>query len=223
MKQVIFFLFLAGIIACNNTPKGEQAEVTTAMTDTASVADQAQTANVNQYNVDSQSSVLNYEGSKPTGKHNGTVNFKAGVLTFENGAVTSGNVVFDLNTINDKTTDGEMKMKLEGHLKSPDFFDVAKYPEAKFEFVSLQPLQKAENGLTHEMTGNMTIKGITKQLSFKVSILENGNEIAITAPQFVFDRTIFDIKYNSKKFFPSLKDKLINDEIGISFKMIAKK
>jgi polyisoprenoid-binding protein YceI len=221
MKQLVFLFLLAGFIACNNTPKGEQAEVTTM--DTTSTEVQPMAPNGNQYTVDVQSSLLNYEGSKPTGKHNGTVNFKSGMLTFENGVILSGNVVFDMNTIDDKSTNGEMKAKLEGHLKSPDFFDVATFPEAKFDFTGLKAIDKPETGITHELTGNMTIKGITKQLTFKVNIVENGNQIIIDAPQFVFDRTIFDIKYNSKKFFPSLKDKLINDEIGISFKLLVNK
>ena len=173
--------------------------------------------------MDVQSSLLNYEGSKPTGKHNGVVSFKSGTIAFENGLITSGTVVFDMNTIDDKSTDGEMKGKLESHLKSPDFFDVAKFPEAKFELTGMKALEKPETGLTHELTGNLTIKGITKQIAFKANVTDSGNQVTIDAPQFVFDRTIFDIKYNSKKFFPSLKDKMINDEIGISFKLVAKK
>ena len=120
MKQLVFFLLLAGFIACNNAPKGEQAEVTAV--DSTAIAEQAQVSDGNQYTIDIKTSVLNYEGSKPTGKHNGTVNFKSGMLTFENGLISSGNVVFDMNTIDDKSTNGEMKTKLDGHLKSPDFF-----------------------------------------------------------------------------------------------------
>lgn len=221
MKQLVFLFLLAGILACNNTPKGEQAEVTSV--DTLATTEQTPTASGNEYTVDIQTSVLNYEGSKPTGKHNGTVNLKSGILTFENGNVTSGNVVMDMNSIVDKSTDGEMKTKLEGHLKSPDFFDVAQFPEAKFELVSMTALEKPENGLTHNLAGNLTIKGISQQLTFKAKLTENGNQITVEAPQFVFDRTLFGIKYNSKKFFSSLKDKLINDEIGISFKLVANK
>ncbi|MBK7096601.1 MAG: YceI family protein [Saprospiraceae bacterium] len=221
MKQLVFLFLLAGFVACNNTPKGEQAEVTTM--DTTSTEVQPQAANGNKYTVDVQSTLLNYEGSKPTGKHNGTVNLKSGMLTFENGLITSGNVVFDMSTIDDKSTNGEMKAKLEGHLKSPDFFDVAQFPEAKFELVSMTALEKPENDLTHNLTGKLTIKGISQQLTLKAKLTENGNQISIEAPQFVFDRTLFGIKYNSKKFFSALKDKLIYDEIGISFKLVASK
>ena len=219
MKHLIYLLFLTGLFACNNTPKGEQAEIMV----TDSLATASQPATGNEYTADIQSSQLNYEGSKPTGKHTGTVNIKSGMIIYENGNVTSGNIVIDMNTIDDKSTDGEMKTKLEGHLKSLDFFDVVQFPEAKFELISMTKMEKPEEGLSHNLTGNLTIKGVTQQLTFKANLSENENQIIIKAPQFVVDRTLFGVKYNSKKFFPSLKDKLIYDEIGISFKLVANK
>jgi polyisoprenoid-binding protein YceI len=218
MKKIIFLFLITGIIlSCKNTPSGEMAEVSQA----ADEVSQAGSGII--YNVDLEASLLNYEGSKPTGKHFGTVNFKSGMFTFDAGTVTSGSVVFDMNTIDDKSVTGDSKQKLDGHLKSDDFFDVANFPEAKFEFISMEPLENPREGFTHTFTGNMTIKGITHQLSFRVEMEENGDQVIIEAPQFVFDRTIFDIKYNSGKFFSDLKDRLINDDIGISFRMVANK
>lgn len=218
MKKFLFLLLITGVFAaCKNTPKGEMAEVSQA----AEEVSQAGSGSI--FNVDLESSVLNYEGSKPTGKHFGTVNFKSGMFTFDGGMVTSGSVVFDMNTIDDKSVTGDSKEKLDGHLKSNDFFDVENFPEARFEFISMNAVDNPGEGFTHTLNGNMTIKGITHQLSFRVNMEDSGDRIIIEAPQFVFDRTIFDIKYNSGKFFSDLKDRLIYDDIGISFKIVASK
>ncbi|MEZ4906725.1 MAG: YceI family protein [Saprospiraceae bacterium] len=219
-RFLVLFLFI-GFMACNNAPKGEQAEVTEVATEAP--VETAASVDGDVYKVDVAASELAYEGSKPTGKHHGTVAFKSGDVVVKDGNIVGGSVVFDLNTINDVSVTGEYKQKLEGHLKSPDFFDVEKYPEAKFEFVSFDKKENSTDGTTHTLTGNMTIKDVTKQLTFDVMVTPDGDNIVVAAPQFVFDRTDFGLKYKSKKFFSDLADKFINDEIGISFKMVAGK
>lgn len=219
-RLLILFLFF-GFMACNNTPKGEQAQVSDAATEAQ--ADEATAVDGDVYNVDLAASELTYEGSKPTGKHSGNVNFKSGNVIVKDGEIVGGTAVFDMSSIDDKTTEGEYNQKLEGHLQSADFFDVANFPESKFEFLSIAKKENSTDGTTHTLTGNMTIKDVTKQLSFGVNVMQDGDKYIISAPQFVFDRTDFGLKYNSKKFFSDIADKVIYDEIGISFKMVAGK
>jgi polyisoprenoid-binding protein YceI len=126
-----------------------------------------------------------------------------------------------MNTIQVKDLDEKSgKAKLEGHLKSPDFFDVTNNPEAKFEITKVTPEKK--DSTTHVVEGNLTIRGNTKGISFpaKISMNEGGKKVKATA-NFKIDRTEFGIVYHSKKDegfmkeFEKMKDKIINNEIDL--------
>ncbi len=114
----------------------------------------------------------------------------------------------------DLADDADLKAKLEGHLNSPDFFDVAGNPTASFEVTSANPVETGTE-YTHELTGNMTIKGIAKQITFpaKVEAVEGGVKASST---FAIDRTQWEIKYGSGSFFEGLGDKAIKNEIELT-------
>jgi len=161
-----------------------------------------------------------WKGYKPTGSHYGSVNLKEGILSVKDNQIIAGKFIVDMASIKDldiPQTDPYNK-KLVDHLKGPDFFDVIKYPTAKFEITAVRP--QAENYL---IEGNLTIKDITKNITFPAMVLNKKDEITFYSNAIKIDRTDFKIKYKSKKFFSNLKDKFINDLFDFSFKIKAKK
>lgn len=157
--------------------------------------------------IDVKRSNIEWVGKKVTGAHNGTISFESGSLTFQNGKLTGGSFVVDMNTITVLDLKaGSGKEKLEGHLKADDFFGVDKHKKSTLVFKSVK-----ETGRNlYDVTADLTIKGITKQVTF--SFLAEA-EMARTV--FNVDRTKFDIKYNSGSFFSNLGDKMINDEFEL--------
>lgn len=176
------------------------------------------------YKVDPAVSTVQWLGKKVTGQHSGNVPVKSGEISVQGGNVTGGKVLVDLSNITVTDLDGEMKGKLEGHLKSDDFFSVEKHPTATFEIKSVKKLDKADaNGQTHEVTGTLTIKDTTNPLTFPAKIAVGDNVVTATANGVAVDRTLYDIRYGSGKFFQGLGDKVIYDKFWLDFDITAKK
>lgn len=160
------------------------------------------------------SSSIHWVGKKVTGEHSGNINLKSGSLSLTAGKISGGELVVDMTSItNTDLPAGEWNDKLVGHLKSDDFFGVATYPEAKLVITSA----------TTDATGNvaikgvLTIKGINQLAEFTAVPTDNGYSALITV-----DRTKYDIKYGSGKFFDSLGDKAIADEFTLDVKIATK-
>ena len=174
---------------------------------------------INSYKANVSESTVTWKGSKPTGSHNGVVSLQNGVFDIENGTLKAGEFSIDMNSISCEDLEaGKGKEDLEGHLKSADFFDTEKFPSAKFEVAS----SEEKEGKLY-VTGNLTIKDVTKSISIPVSISENGEEATLTSETFSIDRTEFGVTYKSKKIDAALKDKFINDLMEMSFVIKAKK
>jgi polyisoprenoid-binding protein YceI len=172
----------------------------------------------NTYKLDSALSKVEWVGTKVTGSHNGLVPVKEGTVEVDKGLVKSANVTVDLANMTNTDLSGEYQTKLLNHLKDDDFFSTNKYPTATIVIKSAKPIK----GKQHEFTGDLTIKGITKPVSFKGDV-EEGKDTVSVKGNLVFDRTAYGIKYNSGKFFQSLGDKMINDEVKLNFTAVAKK
>jgi polyisoprenoid-binding protein YceI len=169
------------------------------------------------YKVNTAKTSLKWYASKVTGKHDGTINLANGTLTTNGKSLTGGNFEIDMNTIVCKDlTDKETNGKLIGHLKSDDFFSVEKHKTAKFEIMKVVP--KAGNEYT--IAGKMTIKGITEEISFPATITTTDKEVKAKA-KITLDRTKWDIRYGSGKFFEGLGDKVINDDFIIDLDLVA--
>ncbi len=167
------------------------------------------------YTVDAAKSTITWIGKKVTGSHNGTVALQSGTLAVNGKSVTGGTFVIDMASIKD--ADGSAK--LEGHLKADDFFGTAKFPTSTFVITKV-----AGSGANVTVTGNLTIKGITKPLSFPATVTVNADGTASAlAGKIVVDRTKYDIKYGSKSFFDSIGDKAIDDNFELTVKLVAKK
>ncbi|MBN2610072.1 MAG: YceI family protein [Bacteroidales bacterium] len=177
----------------------------------------------NKKSVDLAKSKVLWVGSKPGGQHNGSVKLSSGFVTLnaeEN--ISGGEFVIDMKSIvnYDLTTESMNKMLVD-HLKSEDFFHVEKHPAAKFVIKEAAPLknpQADKNGFkgTHLVSGDLTIKNITKPVSFHAAIKIQDGKLSATTEKFVLDRTEWSVNYQSKKIFAELKDKFIHDEMELS-------
>lgn len=166
----------------------------------------AVTAQTSTKNVKNNDSKIVWKGYKVTGSHEGTIALKSGSLSFNSDKLTGGEFVIDMPTLVSTDMEGEYKGKLEGHLKSDDFFGVEKYPTAKLVFTSVTA--KTKN--SYSVTADLTIKGTTKPITFDMSIYGNKATASLK-----IDRTKYGVKYGSASFFDGLKDKAIYDEFDI--------
>lgn len=163
--------------------------------------------------VDVSKSSIAWKGYKPTGSHYGSVALKEGTLELDGNKI-KGSFVADMASLKD--ADGSQR--LEGHLKSKDFFEVEVYPMATFEITGSN-----ENDGQLFLNGKMTIKGITKEIQVPVSITNDENTVTLTTETFQVNRAEFNIKYKSKSFFNDLKEKFINDEFDLQVTIVANK
>lgn len=158
--------------------------------------------------VDLKQSNFNWKGTKVTGEHVGKVSLKSATVKLEGEKVVGGEFVIDMNSVTVTDLEGEWADKFLGHIKSGDFFDVAKYPEAKLTLTSVKG---------NDYTGNMTIKGKTHPVTFKATQSGKSYSGVLT-----FDRTKFDMVYNSGSFFKDIGDKLVHDQVTVNFTLVLK-
>lgn len=171
------------------------------------------------YKINPAQSSVKWTGKKVTGEHSGNVTVSGGTLTAANNVITAGTVDIDLSTItNTDITDVASNAKLIGHLKSADFFNTATYPKATLVITSVK-LKTKDN---YDVTGNLTIKGITKPVTFPAVIQTTADKITATAV-ITIDRTKYDIKYRSSSYFGELGDKAIDDNFILNTTVIANK
>jgi len=174
------------------------------------VALTALTATAQEKKINTSKSTIAWVGKKVTGQHSGTVNFKEGTLTWKSGKLTGGNLTVDMNSIT--VTDlkaGEGKEKLEGHLKADDFFGTDKFATATIVFKTVK--LKANSQSVYTVTADLTIKNITKPVTFDLVV---GKTIATTTLN--VDRTKFGIEYKSGSIFDGLGDATISDEFELA-------
>lgn len=170
------------------------------------------------YNIDVDKSVLTWNGKKVTGEHGGPVKAEKGYLTLNGNKLTGGVVSIDLRTMTstDLKDNKEYHDKLINHLKSDDFFSVAKHPVATFKITKV----KQSSGNTADVTGDLTIKGITNPVTFPVTVNVSGNTLTATGKATI-NRAKYDIKYGSKSFFDNLGDKVIYDDFTVDMNIVA--
>lgn len=188
-----------------------------ALTTTVAVAQNKPVATA--YKIDSAASSIKWVGKKVTGQHEGTLAVKDGSFTFTGDVLTAGEVNVDMNTlaVTDIPATDESNGKLVGHLKSPDFFNVAKNPTAKLVITGSE---KTAAGL--KVKGNLTFNGKTNPITFDAKVVKTDASVN-TKADVAIDRTKWDLKYGSGDFFKGLGDKAINNEFTISVDITAKK
>lgn len=165
------------------------------------------------YTVDGSNSKLKWTGKKVTGEHTGNIDLKEGNFEVKNNKVTSGSFVIDMTSITCTDLEGEWMEKLVGHLKSDDFFSVEKYKNANLVITSSSKLVDGKA----TVKGDLTIKGKTHPVEFDA--MQMGNKFTATV---TVDRTLYDIRYGSGKFFDNLGDKAIHDEFILEVNLTTK-
>lgn len=210
---------LAFTVSCkkDNTENAETTEATEAAEASAEAV---------KYTVNTTESTIDWTGSKPTGKHTGTINLAEGEFSVKNDSIESGKFVIDMNSIT--VTDleaGNGKEDLEAHLKglgkedtADHFFNVKKYPNGTFEITGITK----EEGKTM-VEGNLTLKETTKNIKFPATITVTPEAVTLVSENFKINRTLWNVNYSSKSIFDNLGDKYVDDEIELKVNVKATK
>ena len=167
--------------------------------------------------VDAEKSTVKWKGSKiSTDSHEGLIQIEKGVLMINHGTLVGGEISIDMTSISNTDIEGRKKERLEGHLKSDDFFDVEKHP---LSTISITKATKTE-GNNYSIVADLTIKGITHSITFDAEV--NIRKIAFFAKAKIkIDRTKWNIKFHSGNYFEDLGDKLILDEIELDVSLLS--
>lgn len=210
-KYLLASLAVVLAVACSNSPKNKIDG-----SDAQNVAQGEGTVLA----IDTLQSSIGWVGKKPGGQHVGTLGVKSGELTINGDKLVAGTFVLDMNKIIcSDLEDATMNAQLVGHLKSADFFDVAKFPEGKFEITSVEELKN--DSVTHKISGNLKLKETEKNISFAAKITKEGNTYKAVSVPFTIDRTQWGVSYMSKNIFKDLKDSFIDDNIEVQITIVA--
>jgi polyisoprenoid-binding protein YceI len=195
------------VLACEDPSKGKTKAVTTEATPNALEAKPDGAAV--RYEIDPATSKIEWVGSKVTGKHEGGFRQFQGAVSLVDGAPekSSVNVEIDAGSL---YTDSE---RLVTHLKSPDFFDVAKFPKASFASTAIK---RAGEGAPFTVTGNLTLHGVTKSITFPAAIRTAPGAVDVDA-EFAINRKDFGLVYAGKP------DDLIRDDVVIKLTIRSQK
>jgi len=173
MKQFFLLLSLAALLTACGGPEGEAVSSSAAEEET-----KTEMVASAQYNVDAAASAVNWEGAKLAGTHTGTIPVTNGQLMVANGNIVGGKFAMDIRELtNTDMPAAEGGDKLVGHLKSADFFDVENHPMANFTITKVQAIESGEDGRTHDITGNLTLKGQTRSVTIPTAVMMEGDMI----------------------------------------------
>lgn len=212
VKYLLLTALTIGLASCGGANKNKRVETTDAK--------EVSTATNENITVDIDASKVNWIGYKVGGNHNGTIKLQSGTLSVDEDKILSGSFIIDMNALENSDLEaGKMRDQLVGHLKSEDFFDVAKYPTAKFEITSTKKLDSG----SYLIEGNLTMKEVTKNISFEAQVNKSTDNVyTATTNTFVINRTDWGVNYGSKNIFKDLKDAVILDDVEIQITISAK-
>ena len=166
-----------------------------------------------EFNVTTSNSELKWTGKKVTGEHWGYIQIKDGSIKVLDNKIVNGVFNIDMNSLNCKDLDDpDYNGKLIGHLKLDDFFSVEKFPIAT---LTITESTSFKDGVS-DVKGDLTIKGITHPISFKTTIIDEGYVATVSV-----DRTKYDVRYGSGKFFDNLGDNMIYDDFTLDVKILS--
>lgn len=161
--------------------------------------------------IDVKKSSLTWIGKKVTGEHEGTLQFKSGTLIFKNKKLAGGNFTVDMTSLHNTDQSGQDRAKLEGHLKSPDFFYTEGFPTAQMVFKNIRSKSKG----VYQILADLTIKGKTNPVQFDLYLKPNQARAHL-----VIDRTQYGIQYGSGSFFEDLGDRTIYDAFDLDVALV---
>jgi len=172
------------------------------------------------YAFNEKESTLYWEGSKPGGKHFGTIEVINGSAVTDGDRIVGGTFQIDMSSIkNDDIENEGMRSRLLDHLRSEDFFYVDKFPTSTFEIKSVEPVSGADPA-SHKITGELTIRGNTREVSFPADISMTDRAIYAKTGEISLDRTEWEVNHKSKSVFAGLKDSFIDDDMIVKLDVI---
>jgi len=166
------------------------------------------------FTADREKTKLLWLGEKVTGEHTGTINLQSGWLTWQDNKIVSGEFNIDMASLKDSDNNA----RLEGHLKSDDFFGTEKYPVSKLVVTGSTPFEKG----TAVVKGTLTIKDITHPVEFRAT-MQKSDEGLWFYSNIILDRSKYNVRYGSGSFFDNLGDKTIYDEFKLRVNLLVKK
>ncbi len=224
---------------CNNKPAGNDSVIGEPQTNKREISSGTK------YMLDTSSSIITWIGSRPAKQHNGTIDILEGYLLVNDSDIIGGSIEIDIKTldIKDLEDDSEDFDKLKNHLMSEDFFYADSFQIARFELINLIPfdstikiVDKVEfetdntpallskfmvRQPTHYVTGNLTMRGITKSITFPANVISRNDKI-ITEAKFNIDRTEWNLSYNDEaSVLDKAKDKFIYNTVNVGFSLHA--
>ncbi len=171
-----------------------------------------------QFEISLKNSSAEWIGEKITGSHNGTINLSKAFFIFDNNTLVGGQFDMDMNSITCTDIENrEYAAKLESHLKDNDFFATEEYPKSHFTITEV-----IFDGTSYMITGNITIRGISQEITFPAQFHSDEN-LFLADATLKIDRTKHDIKYGSGSFFDGLGDRMIYDEFTLKIHLEASK
>ncbi|MBW8524113.1 YceI family protein [Chryseobacterium chendengshani] len=180
----------------------------------------ATTKDGNKYVVDTLNSRVEWKGYKvfksENTSHFGTITFESGDVTVKDGQLESGQFVVDMNSLTsvDLQDDADQLDKLNGHLKSGDFFETEKFPTASYEITKVTPSDQGDYNTI--LDGNLTVKGITKPVQFKANVSVNDGVVSIATEPKDIKREEFGVRFQSPA-----ENGVIKDEVSLQINMKA--
>lgn len=176
------------------------------------------------FSVDTEASVIEWEGYKPLKTHNGTIDIASGSVLVNNGEIEQAKFAIDMNSIEVLDLEGKGKENLQNHLigtaegKETDFFNATEYPFSTFLLNKV--FEKDGNTM---MGGDLTIKDITHYVEFPATVTLEDNDLEIASEPFKLDRTKWGLNFKSKSVFDNLGDNFVSDDMQIKVKLVAKR
>ncbi|MEJ7912298.1 MAG: YceI family protein [Chitinophagaceae bacterium] len=218
-------LFITGLLslmltlsACSDAPQGDKVTITDAQEAATDTAGQT-------FIVDTTTSKIRFTGNGVGKNHPGTFPLSSGTVAIANNQITGGAFTINVAAMEVEEKADMFQTKLKGHLLSGDFFDAGKFGTAKFEITKVEPY--AANGTdtsivagaNFNISGNLTIKDATKNITFPAKVDQDGNTLKARG-NFNIDRTQWKMNYGNDK---TLGDKFISETVNIELDLEAKK
>ncbi len=177
-----------------------------------------------EYFTDVEASMFNWEGRKTLivgYKDQGTINVQSGFMLVEEGALMSGEIILDMTSLTVDSVGQGGVAGLERHLKSADFFDVENFAEARVTLMSVVPVaENNENGTKYNLEAEITIKDISNNVIIPAEVYMQDSNLVVFG-QVDLDRTLWDIRYGSDKFFDNLANNVIDDFFTVGFRFVS--
>lgn len=217
MKQIRVIIAIAamGILlaSCGSRIEGDRVASGDALEEQLLVGDVQLIADI-------EESYVAWVGSKPTGKHDGNVKLRDGSLEFSEGELIGGRFTIEMGTIKVlDIEDPETNEQLRSHLVHRDFFYVDSFPTAEFVITGVEEIN--HDDYTHAITGNLTMRGVTRSISFNATVETDEHRFIASSPQFVVNRAEWNVRYGSPSFFNDLRDNIVHDDIGLRIHLVA--